>query len=85
MDNINMKLINKIKPEVLEALERDVKIKYSSSYNLIITSLSSVNRYRELTINQVDSIITFLPNELHPDGRVDFYYGDYLLKKEYQV
>ena len=79
-----MKLIDKVKPEVLEAL-KESKISYSASYRLIITSLSNVNRYRELTINQVDSLITFLPNELHPNGRVDFYYGDYLLQKEYQV
>ena len=79
-----MKLIDKVKPEVLDALEES-KISYSASYRLIITSLSSVNRYRELTINQVDSIITFLPKEFHPDGRTDFYYGDYLLQKEYQV
>ena len=79
-----MKLIDKIKPEVLDAL-KESKIKYSSSYSLIITSLSSVNRYRDLSINQVDSLITFLPNELHPNGRTDFYYGDYLLQKEYQV
>ena len=79
-----MKLINKVKPEILDAL-KESKIKYSSSYSLIITSLSSVNRYRELTINQVDSLITFLPKELHPNGRTDFYYGDYLLQKEYQV
>ena len=80
-----MKLIDKIKPEILEVLEKDVKIKYSASYELIITSLSSINRYRDLSINQVDTIITFLPNELHPNGRVDFYYGDYLLQKKYQV
>ena len=80
-----MKLIDKIKPEILEVLEEDIKIKYSSSYELIIASLSSTNRYRDLSINQVDTIITFLPNELHPNGRVDFYYGDYLLQKEYQV
>ena len=79
-----MKLIDKVKPEVLDAL-KESKIKYSSSYSLIIASLYSVNRYRELTINQVDNLITFLPNELHPNGRTDFYYGDYLLQKEYQV
>ena len=81
----NMKLIDKVKPEVLEVLEKDVKIKYSSSYEAIVLSLSDVERYRELTINQVDILLTFLPNELHPNGRIDFYYGDYLLKKEYQV
>ena len=80
-----MKLIDQVKPEILAALKDEVKINYSSSYRSIIASLSSVNRYRELTINQVDNIITFLPNELHPNGRVDFYYGDYLLQKEYQI
>ena len=80
-----MKLIDKVKPEILEVLEKDVKIKYSSSYELIITSLSNINRYRELSINQVDTLITFLPDELHPNGRTDFYYGDYLLQKEYQI
>ena len=80
-----MKLIDKIKPEILEVLEKDVKIKYSSSYELIIATFSKIDRYRDLSINQVDTIITFLPNELHPNGRTDFYYGDYLLQKKYQV
>ena len=80
-----MKLIDQVKPETLEVLEKDVKIKYSSSYELIIATFSKIDRYRDLSINQVDTIITFLPNELHPNGRVDFYYGDYLLKKEFQV
>ena len=80
-----MKLIDQVKPEILEVLEKDVKIKYSSSYELIIATFSKIDRYRDLSINQVDTIITFLPNELHPNGRVDFYYGDYLLQKKYQV
>ena len=80
-----MKLINKVKPEVLRALEKHTKIQYSSSYRSIIASLSSTNRYRQLSIDQVDQIITFLPRELHPNGRTDFYYGDYLLQKEYLV
>ena len=80
-----MKLINKIKPEILKALENDCKIKYSSSYELIITSFTNVKKYRDLTINQVDLLILFLPKEYHPNGRTDFYYGDYLLQKKYQV
>ena len=79
-----MKLIDQVKPEVLEALKVS-KIKWNASYRLIIASLSNVDRYRELSINQVDTLITFLPNELRPNGRIDFYYGDYLLQKEYQV
>ena len=80
-----MKLIDKLKPEILEALEKDVKINYSSSYRSIITSLENCKYYRDLTIQQVDFLITFLPQGLHPDDRTDFYYGDYLLKKEFQV
>ncbi len=80
-----MKLINQVKPEVLSALEEEAKIKYNASYKYIITSLKNTDRYRELSINQVDTLITFLPKELHPNGRTDFYYGDYLLQKQYQV
>ena len=80
-----MRLIDQVKPEILTALENEAKINYSSSYRSIIASLSNVNRYRDLSINQVDNIITFLPDELHPNGRTDFYYGDYLLQKQYQV
>ena len=79
-----MKLINKIKPEVLDAL-KESKIKYSSSYSLIIASLSNTDKYRNLSINQVDTLLTFLPKELHPNGRTDFYYGDYLLQKRFQA
>ena len=79
-----MKLIDQIKPEVLNALKEN-KIEYISSYRAIVTSLSDIERYRDLTIAQVNNLLTFLPNEYHPNGRTDFYYGDYLLQKEYQV
>ena len=80
-----MKLIDQVKPEVLQSLENDCKIQYSSSYSAIVTSLKDVTRYRDLTIAQVNNLLTFLPDEYHPDGRTDFYYGDYLLQKQYQV
>ena len=80
-----MKLIDQVKPEILDALEDEAKINYSSSYRSIIASLSSTDKYRQLSIDQVDQLITFLPKELHPNGRTDFYYGDYLLQKEYQA
>ena len=80
-----MKLIDQVKPEILDALENEAKINYSSSYRSIIASLSSTDKYRQLSIDQVDQLITFLPKELHPNGRTDFYYGDYLLQKQYQV
>jgi hypothetical protein len=77
-----MKLIDQVKPEVLDALEKQVRPKYSASYRLIITTLSSHSDYRDLSIAEVDQLILFLPNEYHPNGRVDFYWGDYLLKKD---
>ena len=80
-----MKLIDKVKPEVLRALDKHVKIKYGSSYRTIIASLEGVDRYKDLTIDQLQTLICFLPEELKPDGRTDFYYGDYLLQKEYQT
>ena len=80
-----MKLIDQVKPEILEVLEKDTKIKYSSSYRSIIDSLSLVGNYNRLTISEVHTLITFLPDEYHPNGRVDFYYGDYLLQKKYQL
>ena len=80
-----MKLIDQVKPEILTALENEAKINYSSSYRSIIASLSNIERYRQLSIDQVDQLILFLPKEFHPNGRTDFYYGDYLLQKKYQI
>ena len=80
-----MKLIDQIEPKVLRSLENTCKIQYSSSYRSIIASLESVNEYRDLTIDQIGTLLIYLPSELHPNGRTDFYYGDYLLQKKYQV
>ena len=79
------KLIDQIEPRVLRSIENSCKIQYSSSYRSIIASLKSVNRYKDLTIDQVQTLLCFLPNELHPNGKTDFYYGDYILQKKYQV
>ena len=79
------KLIEQVEPVVLKALERSSKIKYTASYRSIIASLESVNRYRDLTIDQVNTLLMFLPDDLHPNGRTDFYYGDYILQKKYQL
>tara|TARA_R100000501_G_C2531291_1_gene54080 strand:- start:1 stop:264 length:264 start_codon:yes stop_codon:yes gene_type:complete len=84
-EELKTRLISKVKPEVLKALKNEAEIKYSSSYKAIIFSLADIKEYRDLTIGQVNNLLTFLPDELHPNGRTDFYYGDYLLQKEYQV
>ena len=80
-----MKLIDKIKPEVLKYLKDEIRPKYSSTYRNIIYVLSNKENYRDLTIEQVDNLIVFLDKDLRPNGRSDFYYGDYLLDKKYQV
>ena len=80
-----MKLIDQVKPEVLRALDRHVKIKYSSSYKCIIASFEGANRYRDLSIDQLQTLICFLPDELKPKGDIDLFYGDNILKKKYQV
>jgi len=79
------KLIDKIKPEVLRALDRHCKPQYPTSHRMIICSLQDIHQYRDLTIEQVSNLLTFLPDELHPNGRTDFYFGDYVLQKQYQV
>ncbi len=79
-----MKLIDKIKPEVLDALEGH-KIKYGSSYRAIFASLSSVNDYRELTIDQINTLTCFLPHELKPKTDIGWMYGDNILAKKYRL
>ncbi len=79
-----MKLIDQVKPEVLDALAES-KIKYNSSYRYIITSLKNANRYKDLTIDQLQNLIIFLPAELKPQGDMDWYYGDNILQEKYKL
>jgi hypothetical protein len=55
------RLIDKVKPEVLRALDRHVKLEYPTSHRMMIASLEDVERYRDLTIEQAFQFITFLP------------------------
>jgi len=80
------KLIDKVKPSVLIALDRHIQPKYPSSHKMIIASLKDVNHYRDLTILQIQTLLTFLPEEFLPTGlTASFYYGDYILQQKYQV
>jgi len=79
-----MKLIDQVKPEVLDALSES-KIKYGSSYRYIITSLENANRYKDLTIDQLQNLIIFLPSELKPQDDMDWYYGDNILQEKYKL
>ena len=77
------RLIDKVKPEVLKALDRHVKLEYPTSHRMMIASLEDVERYRDLTIEQVFQFITFLPTEFKPKGEIDMFYGDHLLQDKY--
>ena len=79
------KLIDKIKPEVLRALERHCKPHYPTSHRMIIASFQDLYCYRELTIEQVSQLKIFLPKELEPTTSLDWCYGDNILQKKYQV
>jgi len=79
------KLIDKIKPEVLRALDRHCKPEYPTSHRMIITSLQDLYHYRELTIEQVSHLKTFLPKEFEPITSLDWCYGDNILQKKYQL
>jgi hypothetical protein len=79
-----MKLIDQIKPEVLNALAES-KIEFSSSYKRIILSLESVDRYKQLTIDDIQTLICFLPSEFRPQCDMDWYYGDNILQEKYKL
>ena len=60
-----MKLINKIKPEILVEFHNEVKIKYSSSYRFIITSLEEVEYYNDLTVDAIKTITAFYQKNIN--------------------
>ena len=77
-----MRLIDQVKPEILDALAES-KIKYGSSYRRIILSLESVSGYKQLTIDDLQTLICFLPDQFKPQGDIDMFYGDNILKEKY--
>jgi hypothetical protein len=79
-----MKLIDKLKPEVIEALD-DAKIEYSSSHRSIFATLNSVSEYRDLTVDQLNLITAYLPQDLQPYSRLGWMYGDNILAKKHRL
>jgi hypothetical protein len=79
-----MRLIDQVKPEVLDALAES-KIEFSSSYRRIILSLENVERYKQLTIDDIQTLICFLPSEFRPQCDLDWYYGDNILQEKYKL
>ena len=79
------KLIDKIKPEVLRALDRHCKPHYPTSHRMIIASFKDLDFYRDLTIEQVLQLKVFLPKELGPTTILDWCYGDNILLDKYII
>ena len=70
-----MKLIDKLKPEVIEALD-DAKIQYSASHRRIFATLNQISDYRDLTVDQLNLITAYLPQDLKPHSTLGWMYGD---------
>ena len=77
-----MKLIEKVKPEILNFLKSSVKPTYGASYRSIIASFKSKSHYRDLTMEEVDCIQLHLDDRFKPATRGEFLFGDYLLKNQ---
>ena len=79
-----MKLIDKLKPEVIEVLD-EAKIKYNASHRAIFATLNSVNDYRDLTVDQLNLITAYLPQDLKPHSPIGWMYGDNILDKKHRL
>ena len=79
-----MKLIDKLKPDVIEALD-EAKIQYSSSHRRIFATLNQISDYRDLTVDQLNLITAYLPQDLKPYSEIGWMYGDNILDKKYRL
>lgn len=80
-----MKLINKLKPEILTELNNEVRINYSISYRYILASLSRAEYYHELTVDEIKTLSAFLPEQYQPKSQLDYFYGRNILSKEFKI
>ena len=77
-----MKLIKQIKPGILTSLKTAGR-KYPHSHKLIMTVLEKKNSYRDLTIEEIRTTCTFLPDRYQPKDMLDLKFGDWLLINKY--
>ena len=73
-----MKLIKQIKPGILTSLNVAGR-KYPHSHELIMTVLKKKSNYRDLTIEEIRTTCTFLPDRYQPKDILDLKFGDWLL------
>ena len=79
-----MKLINKIKPGILISLNVAGR-EYPHSHKLIMTILKKKSDYRDLTIEEIRTTCTFLPDRYQPKNMIDLKYGDWLVVNKFNV
>ena len=70
-------LYDQLKPHIKAALDESHE-DYSTSIDYIFSKLQTLNRYSELTIDDVRTLNTFSNNELYQTTQMDLMYGDHL-------
>jgi hypothetical protein len=73
-------LYDQLKPHIKAALDGNHE-DYSTSIDYIFDKLQTVNRYSELTIDDVKTLNTFSDQHLHTTTQMDLMYGDHLFTK----
>ena len=72
-----MTLYDQLKPHVKAALDENHE-DYGQTIDYIFSKLQTVNRYSELTIDDVKTLNTFSDQHLHKTTQMDLMYGDHL-------
>ena len=72
-----MTLYDQLKPHIKAALDENHE-DYSTSIDYIFDKLQTVNRYSELTIDDVKTLNTFSNSDLFQTTQMDLMYGDHL-------
>ena len=70
-------LYDQLKPHIKAALDNNHE-DYGTSIDYIFNKLQTINRYSELTIDDVRTLNTFTNSELHQTTQIDLMYGDHL-------
>ena len=72
-----MTLYDQLKPHIKAALDENHE-DYGTTIEYIFSKLQTINRYSELTIDDVRTLNTFSNNELYQTTQIDLMYGDHL-------
>ena len=74
-------LYERLKPEILEDIQKDLK-KYPATTKDLINTLKSTHCWTDLTVHEVNRIITFSHTNLLSISHMDLLHGDKFLLKE---